>query len=150
MRVRLYSALVRLLIPRAVVHHLVILTIPEARTAFPGICVAALSDLRDRSIQNLDNCSEKSLSQEPKQAELLSFPELSQSSPSYSIQDRESPPPPYTESLSPLVSFTFCMAAAGGSSSIITQVQQGAPHITSLSGIYLRIRQIDIADGKLF
>ncbi|MCJ1456938.1 hypothetical protein MMC28_007304 [Mycoblastus sanguinarius] len=37
------------------------------------------------------------------------------------------PPPPYTEGSSPLDSFTYVMAAAGGAASIITQVQQGGP-----------------------
>ncbi|PGH02143.1 hypothetical protein GX51_04847 [Blastomyces parvus] len=39
------------------------------------------------------------------------------------LDDRE-PPPPYTEGYSPLQSFTYVMAAAGGAASIITQVQQ--------------------------
>lgn len=54
-------------------------------------------------------------------------------SPSYSKQDPEQPPPPYTEALSPLDSFVFSMAAAGGSGSIITQVQQGGPPLNSLA-----------------
>ncbi|KAB8339189.1 hypothetical protein FH972_022124 [Carpinus fangiana] len=40
------------------------------------------------------------------------------------VDDGE-PPPPYTEGSSPLDSFTYVMAAAGGPTSIITQVQQG-------------------------
>ncbi|KAL9046909.1 MAG: hypothetical protein Q9214_000382, partial [Letrouitia sp. 1 TL-2023] len=43
---------------------------------------------------------------------------------SKSAEDTE-PPPPYTEGSSPLESFTYVMAAAGGAASIITQVQQG-------------------------
>ncbi|PGG96191.1 hypothetical protein AJ79_09690 [Helicocarpus griseus UAMH5409] len=39
------------------------------------------------------------------------------------VDDGE-PPPPYTEGSSPLESFTYVMAAAGGAASIITQVQQ--------------------------
>ncbi|OJD26090.1 hypothetical protein ACJ73_02537 [Blastomyces percursus] len=38
--------------------------------------------------------------------------------------DDGEPPPPYTEGYSPLQSFTYVMAAAGGAASIITQVQQ--------------------------
>ncbi|KAJ5403816.1 hypothetical protein N7509_003687, partial [Penicillium cosmopolitanum] len=38
--------------------------------------------------------------------------------------DDGEPPPPYTEGYSPLESFNYVMAAAGGASSIITQVQQ--------------------------
>lgn len=50
--------------------------------------------------------------------------------------DRE-PPPPYTEGSSPLDSFQFVMAAAGGPSSIITQVQQSVgPPINTLGGQY--------------
>ncbi|CAF9910545.1 MAG: hypothetical protein HETSPECPRED_010095 [Heterodermia speciosa] len=40
------------------------------------------------------------------------------------LEDAE-PPPPYTEGSSPLDSFTYVMAAAGGPASLITQVQQG-------------------------
>lgn len=50
------------------------------------------------------------------------------------VDDGE-PPPPYTEESSPLESFTYVMASAGGPTSIITQVQQtpGAP-INTLGG----------------
>ena len=41
--------------------------------------------------------------------------------------DDGEPPPPYTEGSSPLDGFTYVMAAAGGATSIITQVQQGGP-----------------------
>jgi dipeptidyl-peptidase III len=49
--------------------------------------------------------------------------------------DDGEPPPPYSEGSSPLDSFTYVMASAGGPASIITQVQQspGAP-INSLGG----------------
>ncbi|KAL8802424.1 MAG: hypothetical protein Q9182_003847, partial [Xanthomendoza sp. 2 TL-2023] len=43
-----------------------------------------------------------------------------------SAEEKE-PPPPYTEGPSPLGSFTYLMAAAGGPASIITQVPQGGP-----------------------
>ena len=47
--------------------------------------------------------------------------------------DEEEPPPPYNEGSSPLESFAYVMAAAGGAASIITQVQQTAgPPINSL------------------
>lgn len=50
--------------------------------------------------------------------------------------DDGEPPPPYTEGYSPLESFTYVMAAAGGASSIITQVQQtGGPPINTLGGM---------------
>lgn len=48
--------------------------------------------------------------------------------------DDGEPPPPYTESSSPLDSFTYLMAAAGGPASLITQVQQGGPPINTLGG----------------
>ena len=49
--------------------------------------------------------------------------------------DDGEPPPPYTEGSSPLDSFNYVMAAAGGASSIITQVQQTpGPPINSLGG----------------
>ena len=50
-------------------------------------------------------------------------------------EDNE-PPPAYSEGSSPLESFTYLMAAAGGAASIITQVQQGgAPPINTLGGM---------------
>jgi dipeptidyl-peptidase III len=50
------------------------------------------------------------------------------------VDDGE-PPPPYTEGSSPLDSFTYVMAAAGGAASIITQVQQTpGPPINTLGG----------------
>jgi len=48
--------------------------------------------------------------------------------------DEAEPPPAYSEGSSPLQSFTYLMAAAGGASSIITQVQQGGPPINTLGG----------------
>ncbi|KAB8076290.1 dipeptidyl peptidase [Aspergillus leporis] len=55
-------------------------------------------------------------------------------SPGKSAEEGE-PPPPYTEGSSPIDSFTYVMAAAGGASSIITQVQQaGGPPINTLGG----------------
>ena len=53
-----------------------------------------------------------------------------------SKKDEESEPPPaYSEGSSPLESFTYLMAAAGGAASIITQVQQGdAQPINTLGG----------------
>ncbi|MCJ1461474.1 hypothetical protein MMC07_000071, partial [Pseudocyphellaria aurata] len=51
------------------------------------------------------------------------------------VEDRE-PPPPYTEVSSPLDSFTYLMAAAGGAASIITQVQQvGVPPVNTLADV---------------
>lgn len=50
------------------------------------------------------------------------------------LEDGE-PPPPYTEGTSPIEAFTYVMAAAGGPSSIITQVSQSAgPPINTLGG----------------
>lgn len=49
--------------------------------------------------------------------------------------DDGEPPPPYSEGSSPLDSFTYVMAAAGGAASIITQVSQGgAPQLNTLAG----------------
>lgn len=57
-----------------------------------------------------------------------------QSSSGKGLDDGE-PPPPYTEGSSPLESFTYVMAAAGGAASIITQVQQTTgPPINTLGG----------------
>jgi ATP-binding cassette subfamily F protein 3 len=51
------------------------------------------------------------------------------------IDDGE-PPPPYSEGDSPLESFTYVMASAGGPASIITQVSQTStgPPINTLGG----------------
>jgi ATP-binding cassette subfamily F protein 3 len=51
------------------------------------------------------------------------------------IDDGE-PPPPYSEGYSPLESFTYVMASAGGPASIITQVSQtsAGPPINTLGG----------------
>lgn len=51
-----------------------------------------------------------------------------------SPDDRE-PPPPYTEGSSPIESFTYVMAAAGGAASIITQVQQAGAPLNTLGGM---------------
>lgn len=48
--------------------------------------------------------------------------------------DDAEPPPAYSEGDSPLANFSFVMAAAGGASSIITQVQQGGPPVNALGG----------------
>lgn len=49
--------------------------------------------------------------------------------------DPSEPPPAYSEGDSPLLSFTYLMAAAGGASSIITQVQQGGPPINAIGDV---------------
>ncbi|QSZ30286.1 hypothetical protein DSL72_004808 [Monilinia vaccinii-corymbosi] len=49
--------------------------------------------------------------------------------------DENEPPPAYFEGSSPLDSFTYLMAAAGGAASIITQVQQGAAPINTLGDV---------------
>ncbi|KAL6802424.1 hypothetical protein J3E68DRAFT_435187 [Trichoderma sp. SZMC 28012] len=46
--------------------------------------------------------------------------------------DDAEPPPAYSEGDSPLHAFSYVMAAAGGASSIITQVQQGGPPINAI------------------
>jgi G patch domain-containing protein 1 len=51
-----------------------------------------------------------------------------------SREEEAEPPPAYSEGSSPLHSFTYLMAAAGGASSIITQVQQGGPPINAIGG----------------
>jgi G patch domain-containing protein 1 len=63
--------------------------------------------------------------------------------PSRSAKDEEAEPPPaYSEGSSPLQSFTYLMAAAGGASSIITQVQQGGPSLNPLGGMQPQRREI--------
>ncbi|RYP51690.1 hypothetical protein DL768_002991 [Monosporascus sp. mg162] len=49
--------------------------------------------------------------------------------------DPSEPPPAYEEGDSPLLSFTYLMAAAGGTSSIITQVQQGGPNVNAIGDV---------------
>merc|ERR1712070_161206 len=53
-------------------------------------------------------------------------PDTKEGRSSKDLDDGE-PPPPYTEGSSPLDGFTYIMAAAGGATSVITQVQQGGP-----------------------
>lgn len=55
-------------------------------------------------------------------------------------EDDTEPPPAYSEGSSPLDSFTYVMAAAGGAASLITQVQQTGLPINALSGTPLRNR----------
>jgi hypothetical protein len=50
-------------------------------------------------------------------------------------EDDSEPPPAYFEGSSPLESFTYLMAAAGGAASILTQVQQGGPPINTLGDV---------------
>ncbi|KAK7747311.1 hypothetical protein SLS53_001564 [Cytospora paraplurivora] len=54
---------------------------------------------------------------------------------SKSKDDDAEPPPAYSEGYSPLQAFSYIMAAAGGASSIITQVQQGGPPINTLADV---------------
>ncbi|KAI1872385.1 uncharacterized protein JN550_004104 [Neoarthrinium moseri] len=49
--------------------------------------------------------------------------------------DSSEPPPAYSEGDSPLLSFSYLMAAAGGAASIITQVQQGGPPINAIGDV---------------
>ncbi|KKA26576.1 hypothetical protein TD95_004897 [Thielaviopsis punctulata] len=49
--------------------------------------------------------------------------------------DESEPPPAYSEGSSPLLSFTYVMAAAGGPSSLITQVQQGGAPIVPVADV---------------
>ncbi|KAL2197912.1 hypothetical protein P885DRAFT_68111 [Corynascus similis CBS 632.67] len=61
---------------------------------------------------------------------------LPQDSKGSRAKDEETEPPPaYSEGSSPLHSFTYLMAAAGGASSIITQVQQGGPPLNPLGDV---------------
>lgn len=64
------------------------------------------------------------------------LPRDTKAGPSRSKDDEAEPPPAYSEGSSPLQSFTYLMAAAGGAASIITQVQQGGPTggINSIGG----------------
>lgn len=53
----------------------------------------------------------------------------------HKVDDSSEPPPAYSEGYSPLLSFTYLMAAAGGAASIITQVQQGGPPVNSIGDV---------------
>ncbi len=61
------------------------------------------------------------------------LPQDTQGESSKKDEDSE-PPPAYSEGSSPLESFTYLMASAGGPASIITQVQQGGPPVNTLGG----------------
>jgi ATP-binding cassette subfamily F protein 3 len=68
--------------------------------------------------------------------------------------DDGEPPPPYSEGDSPLESFTYVMASAGGPASIITQVSQtsAGPPINTLGGsdenITLELRYVTSSTGR--
>ncbi|KAI1814052.1 hypothetical protein GGS20DRAFT_577139 [Poronia punctata] len=51
------------------------------------------------------------------------------------VDESSEPPPAYSEGDSPLLSFTYLMAAAGGAASIITQVQQGGPPVNTIGDV---------------
>lgn len=71
------------------------------------------------------------------------LPQDTKGEPSKKDEDTE-PPPAYSEGSSPLESFTYLMAAAGGAASIITQVQQGgAPPINTLGGMKCRLEDLN-------
>lgn len=67
---------------------------------------------------------------------------------SKSAAEDSEPPPPYSEGSSPLDSFAYVMAAAGGPTSIITQVSQGGPApVNTLSGMQSMVHYKDkVAD----
>lgn len=82
-------------------------------------------------VQGPSNCSRDDVEAETKAA----LPRDTKGESSKKDEDSE-PPPAYSEGSSPLESFTYLMAAAGGAASIITQVQQGgAPPINTLGGM---------------
>ncbi|KAL6404703.1 dipeptidyl-peptidase iii [Ilyonectria robusta] len=62
--------------------------------------------------------------------------------------DDAEPPPAYSEGDSPLLSFSYLMAAAGGASSIITQVQQAGPPVNTIGGeLHIVILMVEITRG---
>lgn len=64
-----------------------------------------------------------------------------------SKEEELEPPPAYSEGPSPLLSFNYLMASAGGASSIITQVQQGGPPTNALGGnVHLIITGLGYGD----
>ncbi|RFU36314.1 hypothetical protein B7463_g46, partial [Scytalidium lignicola] len=64
------------------------------------------------------------------------LPQDTKGEPSSKKEEDNEPPPAYSLGTSPLESFTYLMAAAGGAASIITQVQQGgAPPINTLGDV---------------
>jgi G patch domain-containing protein 1 len=64
----------------------------------------------------------------------LALPRDTKGESSRKDEDAAEPPPAYSEGISPLLTFVYLMAAAGGASSIITQVQQGGPPVNALGG----------------
>ncbi|KAI9751806.1 MAG: hypothetical protein M4579_005892 [Chaenotheca gracillima] len=79
-----------------------------------------------------------------------SLPVDNKREPSSKEADDDEPPPPYAEGSSPLDSFTYLMAAAGGAASILTQVQQGGPPVNALAGEhYFSIRASHISGYML-
>ncbi|KAJ4293862.1 hypothetical protein N0V88_005376 [Collariella sp. IMI 366227] len=87
------------------------------QVAFPGSSSASSAALR------FQDETKRALPQDPEKGR------------SSSKDDEAEPPPAYEEGSSPLYSFTYLMAAAGGASSIITQVQQGGPALNPLGDV---------------
>ncbi|KAH7312227.1 hypothetical protein B0I35DRAFT_356305 [Stachybotrys elegans] len=65
----------------------------------------------------------------------LALPRDTKGESSRKDEDAAEPPPAYSEGTSPLLTFVYLMAAAGGASSIITQVQQGGPPVNALGDV---------------
>lgn len=86
------------------------------------------------SVPAYDSCQSSTSSQDVVAETKAALPQDTKGESSKKEEDSE-PPPAYSEGFSPLESFTYLMAAAGGAASIITQVQQGgAPPINTLGG----------------
>lgn len=100
-------------------------------TDFESAAAPAYAPPLASSSQN-QQASASSFQEETKRA----LPRDSKGDQSRSNKDDDAEPPPaYSEGFSPLQSFTYLMAAAGGASSIITQVQQGGPPINSIGDV---------------
>ena len=94
---------------------------------------------------SIPSASTSALAQETKAA----LPRDTKAESSSKAAEEADPPPPYSDGSSPLDSFTYVMAAAGGPASIITQVQQTGPQQgNSLAGRF-SLRLEDLTDMRI-
>ncbi|KAG9237024.1 hypothetical protein BJ875DRAFT_438797 [Amylocarpus encephaloides] len=102
-----------------------------ASTSVPAYAPTTAESYQASTSRSRSNSSQEDVVAETKAA----LPQDTKSESSKKDDDSE-PPPAYSEGSSPLDSFTYLMATAGGAASILTQVQQGgAPPINTLGDV---------------
>ncbi|KAL9489030.1 hypothetical protein ACSS6W_001307 [Trichoderma asperelloides] len=110
--------------------------VPEGSAAARSIAAPAYgSDFRAPELSDSDQAATSARAfQDPVAETKRALPRDTKGESSRKDDDAE-PPPAYSEGDSPLAAFSFVMAAAGGASSIITQVQQGGPPVNAIGDV---------------